>query len=69
MAGFGFNRVSLGNGFRWRGLGEFGSYLEEQGQGRVESGRLMARILAGVFRASNDRDLGYGGGSGQRSGQ
>lgn len=49
MAGFGFNRVSLGHGFRWRGLGEFGSYLEEQGQGRGEGG----------VRETDDEDTGW----------
>lgn len=38
MAGFSFNRISLGNGCWWRGLEEFGSYLEEHGQGRGKGG-------------------------------
>lgn len=38
MAGFGFNQGLSGDGFQWRGLGEFRSYLDEQGQGRGKGG-------------------------------
>lgn len=71
MAGFSFNSISLGNGFQWRDLGEFGSYPEEHGQGRGKGGgrETDEEVMAGVVHVSNDRDLECGGGSGQRLGQ